>query len=57
MQDYSQLSDFKDALRQAAESITAVRTVFSDASSNSGELCQAIASNTCLIRRNSKAGT
>ena len=56
MQDYTQLSEFKDALRQAAESITAVRTVFSDASSNSGELCRAIASNTWLILSNSKAG-
>ena len=36
MQDYPELSKFKDALRQAAETITAVRTVFSDASANSG---------------------
>lgn len=37
MQDYPELSKFKDALRQAAETITAVRTVFSDASANSGQ--------------------
>jgi hypothetical protein len=37
MQDYPELSKFKDALRQAAETITTVKTVFSDASANSGE--------------------
>ncbi len=37
IQDYPELSKFKDALRQAAETITTVKTVFSDASANSGE--------------------
>jgi len=36
IQDYPQLTQFKDALRQAAETITAVKTVFSDASVSSG---------------------
>lgn len=36
--DYSDLSKFKDALRQAAETITTVKTVFSDASANSGAM-------------------
>ncbi|KAL3145268.1 hypothetical protein ABBQ32_001008 [Trebouxia sp. C0010 RCD-2024] len=37
-QDYSQLDEFKDALRQAAQSIATIKIVFADASANSGAM-------------------
>lgn len=36
MQDYPKLDKFKDALKQAAQTITTIKIVFADASANSG---------------------
>lgn len=38
MQDYPKLDKFKDALKQAAQTITTIKVVFADASANSGAL-------------------
>lgn len=39
VQDSSQLDEFKDALRQAAQTITTIKIVFADASANAGARC------------------
>ena len=36
VQDYTQLDKFKDALKQAAQTVTTLKVVFADASANSG---------------------
>ena len=36
MQDYPKLDKFKDALKQAAQTITSIKVVFADATVNSG---------------------
>lgn len=36
MQDYPKLDKFKDALKQAAQTLTTIRVVFADATANSG---------------------
>ena len=38
MQDYPKLDKFKDALKQAAQTITSIKVVFADATVNSGVL-------------------
>ena len=38
MQDYPKLDKFKDALKQAAQTITSIKVVFADATVNSGAL-------------------
>lgn len=38
MQDYPKLDKFKDALKQAAQTLTTIRVVFADATANSGVL-------------------
>ena len=36
MQDYPKLDKFKDALKQAAQTVTTIKIVFADATANSG---------------------
>ena len=38
MQDYSKLDKFKDALKQAAQTVSTIKIVFADATVNSGAL-------------------
>lgn len=51
MQDYSQLSKFKDALKQAAQTITTVKVVYADATVNSGKHCSEPHSTLLLTRQ------